>query len=130
MRTTLLMSFCALSVAALAGSSARAEDLGGAELKDRISGRQVYLATPFGGEFPLNYRSDGTVDGSGKAIGLGRFMQPTDSGSWWVDGSKLCQKWKSWYAGKQFCFTIRSTGPAQIAWTRDDGLTGTARIAQ
>lgn len=104
------------------------EKLAGDELKRTISGKEVYLATPFGGEFPLNYRSDGVVDGSGKAIGLGKFMQPTDTGRWWVDGSKLCQQWKSWYDGKPFCFTVQALGENKISWVRDDGLSGTARI--
>lgn len=112
------------------GPALSAEKLAGEALKDTVSGKQIYLATPFGGEFPLNYRANGQVDGSGKAIGLGKWMQPTDSGSWWIDGEKLCQKWRTWYDGKRFCFTVKSTGPKQIAWTRDDGLSGTARIQE
>ncbi|GLK80970.1 hypothetical protein [Methylopila turkensis] len=114
-------------VSGLAGA-ARAEQLQGDSLLGAISGKRVFLATPLGGEFPLNYRANGVVDGSGEAVGLGRFMQPTDSGRWWVDGAKLCQKWRSWYNGKQFCFSITSAGPGKITWARDDGLTGTARI--
>ena len=119
----------ALAMTLAAGPAIASEKLSGDELKRTISGKEVYLATPFGGEFPLNYRADGVVDGSGKAIGLGRFMQPNDSGKWWVDGEKLCQKWKSWYDGKPFCFTVTAKGPNSIAWTRDDGLSGTARIS-
>ena len=120
----LAFGFCLASGVALAS-----ETLSGDALRATVSGKQVYLATPFGGEFPLNYRANGELDGSGKAIGLGKWMQPTDSGKWWVDGDKLCQKWKSWYDGRQFCFTIKPAGPRQISWTRDDGMTGQARIA-
>lgn len=123
------MRFALIATLILTAAPAFAsETLSGDELKQTVSGKQVFLATPLGGEFPLNYRSNGVVDGSGKAVGLGKFMQPTDSGTWWVDGSKLCQKWKNWYDGKQFCFTITSKGPKSIAWKRDDGLSGTARI--
>jgi hypothetical protein len=122
-----LVAVIALATVASAPVMA-SEKLAGDELKRTISGKEVYLATPFGGEFPLNYRSDGVVDGSGKAIGLGKFMQPTDSGRWWVDGSKLCQQWKNWYDGKQFCFTVQALGENKISWVRDDGLSGTARI--
>ncbi|TBN54330.1 hypothetical protein EYR15_05705 [Hansschlegelia quercus] len=115
------VSFCA--------SGSAAERLSGDGLKQEISGKEVFLATPFGGEFPLNYHANGVVDGSGKAVGLGKFMQPNDSGSWWVDGENLCQKWKSWYNGKPFCFTIEKLAPGKIAWTRDDGLKGTARVS-
>ncbi|MBM7849859.1 hypothetical protein JOD31_000071 [Methylopila capsulata] len=114
----------------LAGSTVHAQDLAGDALSETIAGRTVYLATPLGGEFPLNYRKDGVVDGSGDAVGLGRFMQPKDSGRWWVDGPKLCQKWRTWYDGKAFCFTVASLGGDKIAWVRDDGLKGTARIAR
>lgn len=117
-----------LALGAGIASPAWAENLAGDALKEAVAGKQVFLATPFGGEFPLNYRSNGRVDGSGKAIGLGRFMQPTDSGRWWVEGEKLCQKWQSWYKGKEFCFTVQTAGPKKISWVRDDGMTGTARI--
>lgn len=120
-----------LAVASILAGTASAfasETLQGDELKQAVSGKQIYLATPLGGEFPLNYRSNGQVDGSGKAVGLGKFMQPTDSGTWWVAGDKLCQKWKTWYDGKQFCFTVQSTGPSKIVWVRDDGMKGTARV--
>lgn len=122
-----LVAVIALTTVASAPVMA-SEKLAGDELKRTISGKEVYLATPFGGEFPLNYRADGVVDGSGKAIGLGKFMQPTDTGRWWVDGSKLCQQWKSWYDGKPLCFTVQSLGENRISWVRDDGLSGTARI--
>lgn len=127
MRKTFVLASIAIAVASHATAS---EKLAGDELKRTVSGKGIYLATPFGGEFPLNYRANGVVDGSGKAVGLGKYMQPTDSGRWWVDGDKLCQKWKSWYDGKQFCFTLTAKGSKSIAWTRDDGLSGTARIEE
>jgi hypothetical protein len=109
---------------------ANAQSLAGGELGRTVSGRRIYLATPLGGEFPLYYRADGRVDGSGEAVGLGRFMAPKDSGRWWVAGDKLCQKWTSWYDGKTFCFTLRKEAGDQVAWTRDDGLAGKARIGR
>ncbi|NRG18799.1 hypothetical protein HPQ64_13995 [Rhizobiales bacterium] len=102
----------------------------GNEIKAAVSGKRIFLKTPFGGEFPLYYQSNGKVDGSGKAVGLGRLMKPTDSGNWWVQGDKLCQKWKSWYDGKRFCFTLAERGEGTLLWTRDDGLSGRARIGQ
>ncbi len=107
---------------------AGAQQLEGAQLKKLINGKRIYLSVPLGGEFPLYYKKGGTVDGSGEATGLGRTMKPNDSGRWWVEGPKLCQKWQTWYDGKVFCFTINKTAEAKIAWTRDDGYSGTARI--
>ncbi|MEJ1159186.1 hypothetical protein [Prosthecomicrobium sp. N25] len=120
-------TFAALLLPALAAPAA-ADTLEGREIDQTVRGRRIYLAVPLGGEFPLTYRPDGRVDGSGEAVGLGRVMRPKDSGRWWVDGRRLCQRWTTWYDGKVFCFTLRKTAPTQLAWTRDDGLSGTARI--
>ncbi|MET0314200.1 MAG: hypothetical protein ABW275_07390 [Hansschlegelia sp.] len=126
MRTAVILASLAVVIAA---APVRAEGrLAGETLRETISGKQVYLATPLGGEFPLNYKANGEVDGSGKAVGLGKYMQPTDSGAWWVSGDRLCQKWKSWYGGREFCFTVEKDGPKTISWVRDDGMKGTARI--
>lgn len=107
---------------------AAAETLSGHQLKSFISGKRVLIAVPLGGEIPINYRPNGTVDGSGEAVGLGRYMAPTDKGRWWVDGNRLCQRWQEWYKGRTFCFTVTKTGPDRIRWVRDDGKSGTARL--
>ena len=104
-----------------------ADNLSGDGLRKAIVGKRIFLAAPVG-EFPLNYRANGTVDGTGEALGLGKFLAPTDSGKWWIEGEKLCQKWQKWYDGKPFCFTVRETGERKIAWVRDDGYSGTARV--
>lgn len=107
---------------------ANAEQLAGGDLKQFINGKRVYLATPFGGEFPLNYQRSGTVTGDGTALGLGKFLAPTETGRWWVKGENLCQKWPTWYDGKTTCFQIRKTGDKSLNWVRDDGRRGKARI--
>jgi hypothetical protein len=107
---------------------AAAEPLSGTEIEAAVVGKRIFLATPFGGEFPMNYRAGGRVDADGEAIGLGKMAAPKDSGRWWVDGDKLCQQWTEWYDGKAFCFTLQQSGPATLEWRRDDGMTGTARI--
>lgn len=124
----ILLATAAVAVPTLAAG--QAGDLSGAEIRNLIAGKRVYLATPFGGEFPLHYKADGSVDGSGEAIGLGRFMRPTDAGRWWIAGDRLCQKWISWYDGRQFCFTLRDRKDDRLSWTRDDGLSGRARVAE
>ncbi|MDP3525890.1 MAG: hypothetical protein Q8S27_15040 [Hoeflea sp.] len=107
---------------------ASAEQLAGSELKQFVTGKRVYLATPFGGEFPLNYKSSGSVTGDGTALGLGRFLAPKETGRWWVQGETLCQQWPSWYDGKPSCFRITKTGERSLTWQRDDGRSGKARI--
>jgi hypothetical protein len=117
-----------LSILAGAPASASAEVLSGAALKSFVSGKRIYLAVPLGGEIPLTYRTNGRVDGTGEAAGLGRYMTPKDSGRWWVSGNKLCQKWQQWYNGRTFCFTVTKLSDSRIRWVRDDGKSGVARV--
>lgn len=98
------------------------------EIKQSIIGKRIYLAVPFGGEFPLNYRMDGRVDGTGEALGLGRFAKPNDTGRWWIDSDRLCQKFTSWYKGEPMCFELERIDDRRLKWTRNNGQTGTARI--
>lgn len=111
---------------------AQADDgvlLEGEAIREAVGGKRIYLAIPFGGEFPLYYQKDGKVDGSGEAVGLGRFFRPTDSGKWWIENrTLLCQQWTSWYDGKRFCFELRKLPGNKLAWFRDDGETGIARV--
>jgi len=111
-----------------AGANSGAERLSGERLKRFLAGKRIYLAVPLGGELPLFYRADGHVDGSGQAAGLGRFLAPTDSGRWWVDGERVCQKWRSWYDGRTFCFTLDLLPGEKVSWHRDDGEKGVARF--
>ncbi|KPB01361.1 hypothetical protein [Ahrensia marina] len=105
------------------------EQLSGAELKNFVSGKRVYLKIRLGGEFPLEYRSNGQVTGDGTKTGLGKYFAPKETGKWFVDGEKLCQQFPTWYKGRVSCFTIEKTGQTTLNWTRDDGYSGTARIS-
>lgn len=104
------------------------EPIVGASIAATVAGRRIYLSVPLGGEFPLYYQKNGRVDGSGEAVGLGKFLSPTDSGKWWVDDNKLCQKWSQWYDGKVFCFKLEKLSDDKLIWRRDDGEEGIARI--
>ena len=104
------------------------EKLLGPSINQTVAGRRIYLSVPFGGEFPLFYQKDGRVDGSGEAVGLGKFLSPTDSGKWWVENNKLCQQWTQWYEGKVFCFKLEKLPDDKLIWRRDDGYEGIARI--
>ena len=121
------LSLAAASSASFANENGTA--LRGDALREAVSGKRIYLSVPLGGELPLYYQPNGRVDGSGEAAGLGRFLKPSDSGRWWVEGERLCQQWESWYGGRVFCFTVRKLPENRIAWARDDGEKGIARIA-
>ncbi len=120
----------AIAAAVPAAASSKGEPLSGNALKSFMSGKRVFLKVPLGGELPLTYRPNGTVDGSGEAVGLGRFAAPKDSGRWWVTGGKVCQKWKEWYKGRTFCFTVSKLSNTRIHWRRDDGTEGISRVAR
>lgn len=123
-----LLGIACLSTLMLMPSLGLTEALGEADIRRDIIGKTVYLATPLGGELPLNYRPSGKVDGNGKAIGLGRYFKPDDTGRWWIDSNRLCQKFQSWYKGAPMCFELERAGPNKVKWTRDNGKTGLARI--
>ncbi|MDO1581399.1 hypothetical protein [Rhizobium oryzicola] len=125
LRPTILILLLAAPFAAASEEAYTASDI-----KMKIVGKRVYLATPMGGEFPLNYRKSGVVDGSGEALGLGRFVKPEDSGRWWISGNRLCQQFKTWYKGEPMCFELYKTGDNSLKWIRNNGQTGTARIGE
>jgi hypothetical protein len=123
-----LLTLMTLTVSAMI--SAANERFTAADIREDIIGKRIYLAVPLGGEFPLNYRQNGQVDGSGEALGLGRFAKPNDQGRWWIKGDRLCQQFSSWYKGAPMCFELQRMNDKQLKWTRDNGETGTARIGQ
>jgi hypothetical protein len=107
-----------------------AQNLSGSEIKKLVSGQRIFLATPFGVELPLIYQTDGDVVGNISGISAARIFTPRETGKWWVQGNVLCQKWPSWYDGRQFCFALRKIGASKLSWVRDDGKVGTARIGE
>jgi hypothetical protein len=107
---------------------AKAAELSGPEIRQLIGGEKVRLSTPFGIALPLHYRENGVVVGDVSGISAARMLAPREEGRWWISGNSLCQKWPSWYDGRQFCFKITSLGGGKITWLRDDGASGTARI--
>lgn len=123
-----LLAVLAAALAIGAPAAFASERFTAANIREDIIGKRIYLAAPLGGEFPLNYRPNGVVDGSGEALGLGRFAKPNDKGRWWISGDRLCQQFTSWYKGAPMCFELIRTGERTLKWIRDNGQTGTARI--
>lgn len=110
------------------GTAAFAAGMTEAEIRKKIIGHTIYLEAPMGGEFPLNYRTSGVVDGDGKALGIGKLIQPSDTGKWWIADDKLCQQFNTWYKGAKMCFDLTATGADKVKWVRDNGESGVARI--
>lgn len=129
MRNLLSRLLPTLVVSACAAGPASADYLTGEAIREFIGGKRVYLATGFGVEFPMHYQDDGSVTGDGSGTGLGRYFAPKETGQWWVAGDRMCQQFPTWYDGKRLCFQIRRTGDNTLDWQREDGRSGTARIA-
>lgn len=91
-------------------AGAAAEQLDGPEIKKLIAGETVRLNTPFGIALPLRYRTDGVVVGDVSGFSAARMFAPKEEGRWWIEANSLCQKWPSWYKGRQFCFKISMRG--------------------
>jgi hypothetical protein len=123
------MAFVALAAMTAGAQEARASSLSGDQLRQLVSGRTVYLSAPLGGEFPLKYSANGTVSGDGQAVGLGRFYAARETGRWFMQGNNLCQQFPTWYSGQRLCFSVQELGNRRIRWTRDNGDTGIARVA-
>lgn len=85
------------------------------------------LSTPLGG-LPINYSPSGTM--TGQAGQLASYVgSASDSGAWWVNRDKLCQRWDKWLEGKSYCFSLRKDG-STVHWTRNDGQSGIATISR
>ena len=97
------------------------EPLKGKAIKNAVIGKRIYLAVPFGGELPLYYKKDGVVDGSGEAVGLGKFLAPTDQGRWWektivsANNGKVGMRPKCFASPSKRFLMIKSSGVAMTA---------------
>ncbi|TCR90939.1 hypothetical protein [Rhizobium sp. BK376] len=125
MRSVSLVLF---ALALLLPAFALAEVMTANDIRSDIIGRTMYVATPLGGELPLNYHTSGQLEGTGRALGFAAFGKPTDTGKWWIKDNKLCQQFQTWYQGNTNCYSLERAGEDRVRWTRDNGQKGTARI--
>ncbi len=112
----------------LAGSAVMAEPvpLTRVAIQETLSGATLEIDAPMGNKLPITYGSDGTM--AGKAGSLSWFLgSSADQGRWWVANDKLCNAWSKWFDAKTQCLELKRDGE-RIAWSRDDGETGTATI--
>lgn len=126
-KSVFVAAFVLLSGSALAAENPKL--LTGRELQKAVSGKTVYLKTPVGAEVPVRYRPNGTMAGvsSASLAALAGEQVSADTGRWWVRRAELCQQWSSWSNGRTLCYKLRVSG-RQVAWSRNDGETGAARL--
>ena len=92
-----------------------------------MTGRTFVLDASFGTKIPISFRADGTMQGKAGSLSM-MLGAAADEGKWWVEKGRLCQRWKVWLEREMQCLRLRKSGEL-IHWTRDDGKTGTARMA-
>ena len=112
-----------LATDARAGSVA----LSGDEIKQMVAGAIFEVDTPVGTKLPISYAVDGRMSAEAGALAY-LLGSPSDNGTWWISGHRLCQKWRRWFDGAVHCLRLSQDG-ARILWRRDDGESGSATIA-
>jgi hypothetical protein len=127
-KTVFLAALLAFGGSALAGDEAAI--LTGGKLREAISGKTIYLMTPVGAEIPIRYQANGTMHGTSSATlaALAGESVSKDTGRWWIVREQLCQQWKNWSDSRSHCYKLRTAG-SNVQWRRNDGQSGTARIA-
>lgn len=130
MSKTTLLTVATIATLAFGAAQANAGTaLSGDALRNAISGKTVFLKIS-GFELPIQYSARGTMKGSmgTVAAALARGDGSSDRGKWWVNGDQLCQKWNVWMESDIYCYKLSKSGNS-VRWVRNDGRTGTARIA-
>ena len=128
--TLKIAAFVAIYAASAGAAGAASTALSGDVLRNAVSDKTVVLKIS-GFELPIRYSSSGTMTGrmSAFAAAFSGSKGVSDHGKWWVDGHKLCQKWSNWMDGATYCYALSEQGKNNVRWVRNDGRSGTARIA-
>jgi SH3-like domain-containing protein len=106
-----------------------AELLSGAMLRQNIPGARIQLDTPVGSVIPIAYGEDGSLQGRAGAVAFFLGAQ-RDRGKWWVEGSKLCHRWNTWFNGRVNCVRVYREADNRIEWVDQDGERGTGAIVE
>lgn len=100
-----------------------------AQIQSTVAGATLELDTPIGSVLPVMFGDDGALSGNAGSR-LSFFLgSSSDQGRWWIANDRLCYQWRVWFRGEKNCMKLRVDG-ARVAWTRDDGETGTATIVK
>jgi hypothetical protein len=122
------MTSAAIVLSFAATGSAEAAGMSGDEIRQAVSGSVVEIDTPLGTPIPVAYLTSGGL--AGNAGDLGSYLgAASDKGRWWLEGDKLCHKWRTWFSGETQCLSLRREGD-RIHWQNQAGTSGTARIAK
>lgn len=97
---------------------AHASALTGDDLRRAVAGKTVAINTSQG-QAIVRFQPNGSM--------FGRMGSHEDRGRWWISADRLCHRWNVWLDEQSHCLKIVKSGRT-VYWTRDDGMTGTARI--
>ncbi|MFV0297944.1 MAG: hypothetical protein ACK5JT_17705 [Hyphomicrobiaceae bacterium] len=122
-----VLAAAALLVVAITGCLAAEKKAKPADLREKIAGRTVIINTSIG-DIPVVYHPNGAISGKLTTMQAMATGPKVDKGQWWVDGDRLCQKWRNWLRGERHCFRLQFSGKT-IHWASDTGTKGTARLA-
>lgn len=106
-----------------------AEALSGDTLRQKIPGAKIQIDTPLGSVIPVAYGADGSLEGKAGAVAFFLGSQK-DRGKWWIEGSKLCQRWDTWFNGRINCVRVYRNADNRIEWIDQDGEKGTGTIVE
>ncbi len=125
-----VMFLAAQIISGPGAASGTAEQLKGSALEKAVAGKVVYMKTE-GVTLPIRYKRNKTMTGKLRAVAslLAVNTPSSDSGKWWIDKDRLCQRWNRWLDGNTFCYTLKRAGQT-VHWVRNDGRKGTARLAK
>jgi hypothetical protein len=125
----ILLVAALVGLATTATQAANFGELNGSGVRKALSGKTVYLSAS-GIVLPIAYRSNGTMTGTlnASAAAFVGGASTKDTGRWWISKNQLCQRWNRWQGGKSYCYKLSRQGQ-NVAWVRNDGRRGTARIS-
>ncbi len=113
-----------ISVASAAGAAPTA--VTGPDIAKLVSATTVEIDTPLGKRISVRYVAGGRLSGS--AGELASYLgAPSDTGRWWVEGNRLCNKWLKWFDAEAQCLELKRNGD-RIQWQNQAGTSGTATI--
>ena len=68
-----------------------------------------------------------TLEGRAGAVAFFLGSQK-DRGKWWIEGSKLCHRWNTWFNRRTSCVRVYQEADNRISWIDQDGDRGTGTI--
>jgi len=120
------LAFTAVLISVATSAGAAPVGIPGSEIAGLVSGAKVELDTPLGKTISVRFATGGRL--SGEAGELASYLgAASDTGRWWIEGDRLCNKWLQWFEAEPQCLELKRSGQ-KIHWRNQAGTGGTATI--